>query len=154
MIFGFDLTLLEYWHWWVVAGVCFVLEVLVMGFFFLWFGVSAVIVGAVTMMVPALSWQIQGVLWAVLAVIGALGWRVYQKKHPNTFETDEPFLNKRGGQYVGRVFALEEPIVNGFGKIRVDDSHWKVSCPQDLPAGAKIRVTGLKDTTFEAVPER
>jgi len=152
MIFGFDLTLLEYWHWWVLAGACFVLEVLIMGFFFLWFGVSAVFVGILAFFV-LLPWQVQALLWAGLALSGALGWRVYNKKHPNPIETDEPFLNKRGGQYIGRVMVLSEPLVNGMGKIRVDDSFWTVSCTTDLPVGAKVRVTGLKDTVFIVVPE-
>jgi hypothetical protein len=39
-------------------------------------------------------------------------------------ESDQPKLNRRGEQYVGRTFTLEEPIVNGHGKIRVDDSTW------------------------------
>ena len=46
----------------------------------------------------------------------------------------------RDSQYVGRVFTLEAPVVNGYGKIRVDDSTWKVAVNQDCPAGAKLRI--------------
>ena len=66
--------------------------------------------------------------------------RGYIKKKP--FESDKPNLNRRGAQYVGRTFTLSEPITNGFGKIRVDDSTWKVE-GSDSPAGAQIRVVGV-----------
>ena len=55
-------------------------------------------------------------------------------------ESDAPNLNRRSEQYVGRVFALHEPIVNGVGKIRVDDTIWR-DYGEDLPLGHKVRVT-------------
>ena len=42
----------------------------------------------------------------------------------------------------GRLATLREPIVNGVGKIRVDDTTWKISGP-DCAAGAKVLVTGV-----------
>ncbi|MCB1922411.1 MAG: NfeD family protein, partial [Gammaproteobacteria bacterium] len=41
---------------------------------------------------------------------------------------------------VGRVFVLETPIENGFGKVRVGDSLWRVEGP-DAAAGSRVRVT-------------
>jgi membrane protein implicated in regulation of membrane protease activity len=38
------------------------------------------------------------------------------------------------------MFTLEEPIVNGRGKIHVDDSTWRVE-GEDCPKGARVRVT-------------
>lgn len=49
-------------------------------------------------------------------------------------------LNRRGAQYLGRVFVLDDPIANGRGKLRVDDTTWVIEGP-DLPAGTKIKVT-------------
>jgi hypothetical protein len=57
-------------------------------------------------------------------------------------ESDQPHLNRRGSQYVGREFTLEAPIVNGVGKVDVDDSTWRVRGP-NLPAGSQIRVTRI-----------
>ena len=47
--------------------------------------------------------------------------------------------------FIGRRFALSEAIDNGVGKIRVDDTTWKVKGP-DLPEGAKVRVTAAEGT--------
>jgi len=48
----------------------------------------------------------------------------------------------RGEQYVNRTFTLEEPVVNGQGKIKVDDSTWKIE-GADCESGTKVRVTGV-----------
>ncbi|MBE9541419.1 MAG: NfeD family protein, partial [Proteobacteria bacterium] len=62
-------------------------------------------------------------------------------------ETDHPLLNKRGAQYIGRVFSLIEPIENGRGKIRVDDSIWTVQ-GEDCPVDTKVEVTSVDGTLF------
>jgi membrane protein implicated in regulation of membrane protease activity len=56
-------------------------------------------------------------------------------------------LNRRGQQYTGRIFTLDHPIVNGVGKIDVDDSTWRVKGP-DLEAGTRVRVVGVDGVVF------
>ena len=60
-------------------------------------------------------------------------------KSPQVF--DQPHLNRRGEQYVGRTFTLQEAIVNGSGKIRLDDLIWKIH-GQGCPMGTRVTVTG------------
>ncbi|MEZ5815087.1 MAG: NfeD family protein [Alphaproteobacteria bacterium] len=151
-LFGYNLEEMIYWHWWVLAGVFFILEVLSMSFFFLWIGVSAVLIGLLLLIAPDMAWQLQFSLWAAISVAGAIGWRVYKKKNPDAIKSDQPNLNRRGDQYVGRTFTLENAIENGFGKVKVDDSIWKVECAQDLPAGKKIKVTAVDGTVLQVDP--
>ena len=54
-------------------------------------------------------------------------------------------LNRRGEQYVGRRLTLDEPIVNGRGQVKVDNSTWRVE-GADLPAGTPVIVTGVRGT--------
>ena len=91
-------------------------------------------------LVPALDWRYQLILFAVLSVISVAAGRWWLRRHP--MRSDQPALNRRGEQYVGRVFTLEAPIVNGVGKIRVDDTTWKIE-GADCPAGTQVRVTGV-----------
>jgi len=74
-----------------------------------------------------------------------LAWRKYREVHPPV--SDQPLLNQRGQQYTGRVFTLDHPIVNGIGKVVVDDSTWRVKGP-DLAAGTNVRVVGVDGTIF------
>ena len=48
---------------------------------------------------------------------------------------------------MGRTFTLDEPIVNGLGKVRVDDSTWKIS-GEDCAAGSKVRVVDVDGVVF------
>ena len=141
---------IEFWHWWVAAIGLIVVETLAPGAIFLWLGVSAAVVGAILLAAPELSWEYQLLIFAVLSVGSVIGWRAYHKRHPS--ETDLPNLNRRGEQYVGRLITLDDPIVNRVGKIRLDDTSWKVA-GQDLPAGARVRVVGVDGVVLQVEEE-
>ncbi|MBN4069032.1 NfeD family protein [Beggiatoa alba] len=129
---------MDYWHWWVFAVVLLIVEALAPGAFFLWMGISAAIVGLVLFLVPDMASSIQWLIFAVLSVATIVIWRMRLKKKPT--ETDHPTLNRRGTQYIDRVFTLSEPIINGSGKVTVDDSTWKIR-GDDCAAGTKVKVT-------------
>ncbi|WP_029134619.1 NfeD family protein [Sedimenticola selenatireducens] len=129
-----------YWQWWVLAVILIVLEVFSPGAFFLWMAISAGIVGLVMLLMPELGWEIQILVFALFSVISIVAWRLYLLKHPT--ESDQPRLNRRGEQYIDRIFTLSEPVVNGQGKIKVDDSIWKIR-GDDCPAGSRVKVVGV-----------
>jgi membrane protein implicated in regulation of membrane protease activity len=131
---------LLFWHWWILALVLIIIEMMAPGFFLMWIGAAAAVTGLVTMIAPSLPWQAQFVLFGVLAIASVVGARYYFKRNP--IETTDSTLNKRGAQYIGRTFSLEEAIVNGFGKVRVGDSVWRAEGP-DLPAGDRVKVIGV-----------
>jgi inner membrane protein len=135
-----------FWYWWVLAFVFLILEMLTPGFFFMWLAVSGLITGLVVWLLPALSLNIQVFIFSVFSVLAVTAWRFYGKKFP--IETDQPLLNKRGAQYIGRVFSLHESIVNGQGKIKVDDSIWKVH-GEDCDISTKVKVTAIRGTVFD-----
>lgn len=126
-----------YWHWLVLGVILVILEVFSPGAFFLWMGIAAGAVGLILLASPGLEWEYQILLFAVFSLASIAIWRMILKRHPT--QTDEPRLNRRGEQYIGRVFTLQEPVVNGLGKIRVDDSSWKIEGP-DCAEGTKVRV--------------
>lgn len=130
----------SYWHWWVAAIILIILEVFSPGAFFLWLGVSAGVVGFALLLMPSMSWEIQFVLFAIFSVVSIAVWHLVLKRHP--IKSDQPRLNRRGEQYVDRYFTLNEPVVNGLGKIKVDDSTWKIS-GVDCPAGTRVKVVGV-----------
>ncbi len=140
------MTELLFWHWWILGGALMIAEMLVPGVFLLWLGIAAGVVGLVAFIAPALWWQAQAVLFAALSVASVWGWREYQRRYPTA--TDRPTLNRRAEQYVGRRLTLDQPIVNGRGHVRVDDSTWRVEGP-DLPAGTNVAVTGVNGTILK-----
>ncbi len=128
------------WSWWIVGLLLLAAELAAPGVFLIWIGLAALIVGAVSLLVWDLavwSWQLQLLLFAVLSVVITLVGR----RHFGASDaaSDQPLLNRRGESLVGRTAMLAEPISNGRGRIRLDDTWWSVSGP-DLPAGMKVRV--------------
>ncbi len=137
----------EFWHWWAFGLVFLILEVFIPGFIILWFGVGAFVVGIILLAVD-LGPQMQLVIWSFLSIFALLGWRQWRKGQP--MHTDDTMLNRRGEAYVGRTFTLDTPTENGFGKIKVDDTTWKIEISQDLLAGTKIVITGVDGAILKA----
>ena len=134
-----------FWYWWVLAIIFLVVEMLVSGFFFLWMSASALITGILVWLIPSTNMDMQLFVFSLLSIIAIASWKIFAKK--TLIVSDKPSLNRRGEQYVGRVFDLYEAIENGQGKIKVDDSIWKV-CGEDCGLGSKVRVTAVDGTVF------
>lgn len=135
-----------FWHWLILGVLLIVLEIFAPGVVFLWVGVAAIATGGIAWAFPDLAVQWQVIIFAALAVVSVLSGRKWLKIHP--VETDHPTLNRRGEQYTGRHFTLTDAITSGFGKIKVDDSIWKVS-GEDMPEGTSVEVTGVDGTVLK-----
>jgi membrane protein implicated in regulation of membrane protease activity len=125
------------WTWWVLGLVLLAVEVVAPGFFFLWFGIAAILIG-VSALLFDWPWQLQVLGFVILSVIAALAGRRFSK---TDIDSEDPQLNLRAGRLAGRTFVLAEPIVEGRGRVRIDDTVWQVHGP-DAPAGTRIVVTG------------
>jgi len=136
---------IDFWHWWIFAVVLVIIEILAPSFFALWLAIAAFLTGLALLLAPQLGWEYQFMLFAVLSVVSIVIWRRYYLKNP--IVSDQPNLNRRGAQYIGRIVTLQAPIVDGVGKIKLDDSSWKVEGP-DCAVGKKVRITGLDNVVF------
>lgn len=130
------------WNWLILALILVILETVVPGVHFVWFGMAATIVGIIAL-ATEIDWQWQLVIFGVLSFATALIVRRFVT--PQNAPSDQPGLNERGSYYVGRVVVVEEPIENGRGRVRLGDTLWAAQGP-DLAAGAKARITKLDGT--------
>jgi membrane protein implicated in regulation of membrane protease activity len=133
------------WSWVILGLVLMGLELVAPGAFLLWLGFAALLTGILDWTF-GLSWQAAVLVFAVLSVGAVLVGRVATRDR-NDEEGDRPPLNRRAQSFVGRVFTLESPIVSGSGRIRVDDSSWRIVGP-DAPAGANVRVVRVEGATL------
>jgi membrane protein implicated in regulation of membrane protease activity len=132
---------LEFWHWLILAALFAGIEILSPGFFFIWLGGAGLITGLIVLAIPSMGWQIQLILFAVLSGVSVLAWYKFGRKL--RIATDDVTLNRRGDSLVGRSGNLVEPIVNGRGKVKIDDSVWRAE-GSDAPAGTSVKVTGVQ----------
>lgn len=137
------------WAWLILGAALLLLEVLAPGMFMLWLGLAAGVVGLISFAV-VWSWQAQVITFAALALAAVPLWRRLARRVEGP--SDSPFLNRRTEGYVGHVFTLEKPIVDGVGAVRINDTVWRVTGP-DCPAGSRVRVARADgaDLVVEAV---
>ena len=132
------------WNWFIVAVALFAFETVVPGVHFIWFGLAAVIVGALGLAID-IPWEWQLITFAIISCITVFFARRFAG--PDMASSDEPELNLRAAQYVGRVVTVEEPIAGGRGKVRVGDTVWSAQ-GSDAPQGTRVKVTGARGTVL------
>ena len=141
------------WNWMVLGFALLTLEILTPGVFMLWIGLAALIVGALSLMFWNAGfwiWEVQVVVFLALALISAFTGKKIMGGRKD--DSDQPLLNRRGDQLIGRTATLTEPITDGRGRVKIGDTMWRVSGP-DLPAGTKVRVKAATDMDLELVVE-
>jgi inner membrane protein len=134
---------MAYWYWAVIGAVLAVVEVAVPAMVCIWLAGAAFVVAAVAWRYPDLPWEHQALIFAVLSIASvALGRTAFVGTASNVSERR---LNRRAESYIGRVITLDTPIVDGRGRVRVDDTVWLAAGP-DLPAGTRVRVVAADNT--------
>ena len=108
------------------------------GGIFLWLGISGVVTGLVALLWP-MGIAIEVLVFGVLALVTIGIWLFYWRGRP--VQSDRPLLNERAARLIGQEMLLNEPIRDGWGRVPIGDTHWRVSGP-DLAAGVKVRVIG------------
>ena len=130
----------NHWFWFVLALVLGGLEMALPGVIFIWLAIASVIVGGVVFIDPAISWEVQFVVFSVLGIISVFMGRAYLRKNPIISEDEN--LNNRGARYIGHKYQLERALVNGEGKIKIGDSQWLVRGDFEAEAGSNVKVIG------------
>lgn len=139
-----------FWGWLALGLILIALEVMVIpGGFLLWIGVAALAMGGIAWLLP-MAWQAELVLFGALALAASfLAWKLHHGKDRATDAAEG--LHDRGGQLIGRSFELEEAIKNGFGRVRIDDTLWRVA-GRDMPRGGRVKVVGVDGATLRVEP--
>ena len=143
------ITALGAWSWVVLGLVLIGAELLAPGIFMLWLGLAALVTGGLTGAFD-LSWQASTLTFAVLSVVSVLVGRYLGGSRESEGPAGDG-LNRRGEAFVGRVFVLDTPLKGGEGRLRVDDSSWRIIGP-DTPAGTRMRVVRVDGTTLVVEP--
>lgn len=129
----------DYWQWWILSGILLVIELIVPSTFFLWMGISAASIGLLIFIIPVIRFEVQLLIFSIVSLISVIISR-YIFSH--TQAQEHSTLNRRGSEYIGRIFTLEQPIVNGSGKLNIGDGSWLIE-GVDCPTGTRVKVLGL-----------
>lgn len=130
------------WHWIAFGLLLLSGELLGTAGYFLWLGISAVLVGIIFSVIP-MSWQLQWISFASFSLVTTWGWWRYQYKKDVKSE-NESTLNQREKQLIGKTVRLDEDIKQGSCRIRLGDTTWSARADQDISAGTLVKVIDVE----------
>ncbi len=132
---------LVYWHWFILGMILLGLETLGVGGFLIGIGVAAIGQGIISLIAPSLSWQVQLVLFGVMALVFSfVYWKFFRKVNE---KTDRPAINDRARQMIGKTATVVAP-----NKIQIGDVMWDYECDDKPAIGDTVTVTEANGMTL------
>ena len=132
------LNQVNHWHWFALGLLLLSGELLGTAGYFLWLGLSAILVGVVLSFLP-ISWQFQWICFASFSLITTWVWWRYQYKKDRQAE-NMSLLNQKDKQLLGKVTKLEKDVIRGNCRIRLGDTTWSARSHQDISAGTLVKI--------------
>ncbi|WP_392566560.1 NfeD family protein [Utexia brackfieldae] len=130
------------WAFITMGSVLLIVELLGVGGYALWCGISAIIVGLVALILPFIPWPALWILFAIFALVTVYLWSLWLKKrHQDVSDATE--LNVPQNELLGVRTVIIESIINGHGRVKIKDGSWRATCHEDLPLGTKVKVVGV-----------
>jgi membrane protein implicated in regulation of membrane protease activity len=130
----------EWWHW-VVLGLCLSLaELAIPSFFIIWFGIGAICVGMLLLLMPDLALSAQLLIWAIASCILVVVWFRYLRPRTRTS------VGTSAASVAGEIGILVNdlpPQARGqvrFQKPILGADTWECYAEQHLKAGDRVRV--------------
>lgn len=139
--------------WWLSFGIALLIAEMFTGtLLFLFMGLATVLVALFTWLLAPPGW-VQSLVFGGGILVAVAAWWHYRPNPGDRVErrAGAVGLNNRLAAYIGRETVLEEAIVNGSGRVRLDDSYWSV-VGEDLPAGTRVRVTATEGVVLRVEP--
>lgn len=142
----------NYWHWLAFGLALLALELIGTAGYFLWIGISAMLVGALLGALP-IGWQMQWLSFASFSLITTwLWWRRQLSSDKQSDSTRD--LNQREKQLIGRKTRLLEPVQKGNCRIKLGDSSWSAMSTHDIDAGEEVLITAVDGIVLTISPTK
>jgi len=132
---------LNYWDWWVLAVMLWIVHYLFPQTFFDRAAITAIFIGFLMIFFPSLALAYQLIIFALASILSVFIGRFFGlQTQPN----HRPFLNQSSAYYIGRQLVLTQAIINGQSQMNIDGIQWTLKGP-DCAAGSLIKVVGVQD---------
>ncbi|WP_044470278.1 NfeD family protein [Mannheimia massilioguelmaensis] len=141
------LTTWSIWHWLILGFILLIGEIALPGIFLLWWGIAAIITGAIMALVPSLSLTILGIFYAILAFMLSLVWWKYQHRKDANDEA-QTVLNQRQHAMLGATGIVQEFADTGVGRGYFGDTTWRIQ-GAELQVGDRIEVVSVQGITLK-----
>ena len=131
------------WYiWLIIAGICFVIEMITVGFFVFWFGIGALITMLVSLICP-------GNLWLQLIVFVATSTLLifFTKPFVEKFTKKDKNVVTNAFSIIGKEAIVTEDIdsINGKGQIKIGGEIWSAKTDNNeiIPKDSKVEILSI-----------
>lgn len=132
---------ITFWHWLALGFGLLAVELLGTAGYFLWLGLSALIVGGLLAILP-MSWQLQWLSFATFSLATTwLWWRQQWKKDKEDDLSRD--LNQKYKQLIGKTVTIDQNFSVGLNRIHIADTTWSAQCEKEIPAGTRVKIVAV-----------
>jgi len=134
------------WWIWIVGGIVLIIaELAIPAFFVIWFGLGALLVGLLTLLLPGLSATAQVATWTLASLALVVLWfKVFKQSLQKTR------IGTADGEVIGEIGLLATPVAPfQRGKVRfqrplLGAEEWVCLADETIPAGERVRVIAVE----------
>lgn len=131
------------WYiWLVIAGVCFVIEMITVGFFVFWFGIGALLTMLVSLIFPN-NWLLQSTVFIISSTLLIF----LTKPLVDKFTKNDKKVATNAFSIIGKKGIVTQDInpTHGVGQIKVSNETWsaKTSDSSIIKKGSEIEVVQI-----------
>ncbi len=126
--------------WLALAALLALAELFVPGVFLIWVAGAAAVTGLLTLFID-LTIAGQLTLFGLATVLAVLGGYRWYRTH--NVESENPLLNNRSAQLVGRTVTVVETVSATSGRVKVADGEWPARGP-DMAKGTVAKVAAVE----------
>ena len=127
--------------WLSLAALLALAELFVPGVFLIWVAAAAAVTGILSLFID-LTVAGQLTLFGLSTIFAVLGGRRWYLTH--NIESENPLLNNRAAQLVGRTVTIVEAISATSGRVKVADGEWPAKGP-DMEKGGIAKVAAVEN---------
>lgn len=144
-----------WWHWVVLGFALMLAELMVGTFYIFWFGLSALVVGAVLALLPGMAFSIQMLIW-ILASSGLIyAWfRVFKPgSHKTLIGTASSEVIGEAGLLLHEVAPFQRGEVR-FQKPILGSETWPCISEESIAAGARVVVVQIEGSLLKVAQRK
>ncbi|PHR20833.1 MAG: hypothetical protein COA41_04005 [Sphingopyxis sp.] len=126
--------------WLGLAALFALAELFVPGVFLIWVAAAAAVTGILSLFID-LTVAGQLTVFGLSTIIAVLGGRRWYLTH--VVESDNPLLNNRSAQLIGKTVTVVEAVSSNGGRVKVGDGEWPAKGPK-MAKGTIAKITAVE----------
>jgi membrane protein implicated in regulation of membrane protease activity len=145
-----DTWALDYWYWLVFGMILIIAEIFIPSFTIFWFGLGAIAIAIISMLLPIQSLTMQLLIWAVASALFTFLWfkifRPHVIKRTNSSGSKEAILGESGD-------VIKPPVDRQPGIVRfsipiLGSDEWPFTSEEQVDFGDRVVIKEISGNTL------